>query len=968
MANTGRQSPLSVNILGSLLQDSGLTINSTVKKLLGTSKTNTDYVFGTMVQETVLRLLTWAINDGYIRGVPNGGSTVNVATYNNLISIGADSVPALGNSKPASYRPLDPANIWARTTATSVTQSISEKYGTQQSISPSLPGPATAGYSIASNTGQGQEATWYPYTGDSSVNPNTAITQWGWLRCHALQAWNEFNYNGDNPTQSNPEYAQFINTFMTTHGFAMDSNQTINVVQNSNTFLDGVYSNMNDLTSGDVTGVNLSTIAFGTDCMNLGKAVDLSQIETFGRPSNLLINIGKAGALTQDLALALLSAGITKDDISSITNGILPNYSKQLEQAIFGAFLLIRGENLIHVLAPLQVKTDGLTTLADLLNLQKMFPLSYASMTVPVYNGVMGLPTNSKTYYLIYNDSGLNPDLNNPVLQDYIGTIIPNEAPPIYESTSSPDNYVDLPKGFGSYLDGILPSDWATANGAFSYSMRQIKNIQSVNFLTFAKVAMGIEVISDLPLVNGTSKPTDQTAIDASKTICALGSGPNGGYTMSDFFGSMSGLPYPFKLIDQRIRWLQTDTLANIYQQLFLAVTWEQATVDVTYTTYTVGPTTFYTVTGFTITDPGGGYGRGNAPAPTITVSNGATATVTIGTDDSSAGSNGQGTFGRVINVALTNPGTDGTTIPTAQIQAPPTSTLGGTNTAFGTAGWPSMNTVVQNYIDLANAEIQNITITNKNYRGHINDYWQILGQQLAREQRSRYKSLNVVSIPKDLFNSGYPNNIYTFIDSFPVYAVETQPNMSAQTLEAISDTDTLGGQSIIAKLREERNQARLQRIGIDLDNNIPNNLSMAEEKALIANGTLPTPGDGITGVCGTTYTLPAWPDDVEPIGYYVPGTGFQSTASTQPGDITPILDCVEPPVVNTVVPSGPVIVPSSPIDDIVIIQAANDYNPDNLPPNLDPNYYNSTMRPSSLSVQQAIDNVVKCNCDCWIQ
>jgi hypothetical protein len=888
-------------------------------------------------------------------------SNLTTTTYNKLISIGSETLPALGNSLPPTYVAVDPAGVWARTSLDSTTPCASEIYGSQQGVNPSLPGPATSGYGITSNTGQGQEASWYPYTGDSTLNPNTGITQWGFIRLLALQAWNEFNWNGTIPNQDSPEFKEFLSSFTTTYGFLSDSNQSIHVIENANSFLDGVYSNMNDLTSADISGVCLSGIDFGTDLENLGNVLDLSRIETFGMPSNLLMSIGKSGAMTQDLGLALLAAGLSKDDITSITSGTIPNWSKTLEQNIFGAFLIITGENLTNILAPLQCKTQGLETLADLLNLQKLFPISYSALTVPVYNAALDLPTNSKTYYLIYQNGGINPALNTPEIQDYVGTIIPKGIPPVSANTVAPENFVELPKGYGSYLDGIIPADWATAAGAFAYSMRQITNIENIKFDVFARVAKGIENMADLPLVAGTAKPTNQNAIDNSQQICSLGSGPAGSYTMSDFFGCMSGLPYPWELVQQRLNQLDTDTLYDIYRELFLAVTWEPAQVTVQYTG--TGP---YTVTGLTISNPGGGYGRGVAPAPTITLSNGGTATLTIGTDETDIGSLGQGTYGRVINVQLTNPGSSSGSIPTASIQCPPTSTLGGSNTPASTTGWPSpMDSVVDNYIFLAESEIQSILDNNPEESFYLTTYWNILGSQLAREQRARYTCLSPVSVPKDPFTNQYPNTAYNFLDSIPSFAQNTRPHMTAQTLEVISDFTTLGGQSIIAKMREERNQSRLQQLGTVLDNSIDNTLSPTAERTLLANGTVPGALNGIESPNGNIYTLPAW-TNTDPSGYYDPNIGFVQTGATNNGDITPIINGDPNPVVNSVVPAGPAI--TQPGNDIVIIAPPDEYNPANLPPNLDPNYTNSTLKPGTLSIRRAIDKVIECNCDCWVK
>lgn len=952
MADSGRQSPLGVNVLGSLLENNGFTINNVASGYMGESKTNTDYTFGTVVNNTVLRLLTWAINDAYVRGYPNGGTTVSVATYNNLISIGSTSIPAFGNSKPASYLPIDSQGIWARTSLSSTTPALSETYGIQQGYAATLPGPATAGYPIGGLTGQGQEATWYPYTGDSTLNSNTGITQWGWIRCHALQAWNEFNYNGTSANQANADYKEFVSSLMSTSSYLVDSNHTLHVLDNSETFLEDVYSNMNDLITASIAGLSLSTLNLGTDLENLGKAINLRQVETLGMPSNLLINIGKAGAISPDLALALLAAGIDKNVISSISNGVVPNWSKELEQQIFGAFLIITGENLTNILASLNCKTQGLETLADLLNIRKMFPLSYETLTVPIYNSTLGLPTNSKTYYLIYDAGSVNPALSSQSIREYVGTIIPSGLPPIYSET---EGYSELPIGFGSYHDGILPDDWAIANGALSYSLRQITNIENVNFETFAKVVKSIETVTDLPLVAGTNKPTNQSMIDISASLCANGSGKAGTYTMSDFFGCMTGLPYPWRLIQRRLTDLSTSTLVNIYKQLYLAVSWEQATATVNSTQISPG---VWTVNSITITNSGGGYGREGASAPTVNIG-GTIVTATIGTDDTDAGSNGLGNFGRVVSIPV--PGGTFASAPSASIAAPP----GG--------GWPTMNTTIQTYIDAANNEIANILANRPTDASYLNTYWEILGNQLAREQRSRYHALGPVSVPKDYFATPYPNTLYIFVDSLASLAQDTRPHMSAQTLEAISDLNTLGGQSVVAKMREERNQARLRKLGIDLDNNIPDTMNDTDVKTVTTNGTIAGAIEGPSCVDGNIYTLPAWmqneQDGIEitpvPNGYYVPNNGFKQTENVTDGDIISILECDPNPSSSILVASGPVI--EQPQLNVVIMSAPDEFNITNLSPNLDINYTSSTLLPSTLDVKRAIDNVITCNCDCWM-
>ena len=958
MANTGKNSPLGVNVTGSILNNTGYSINSVAAKYMGVSKTNAAYTPGSLVEQTSLRWLTYAINDAYHRGqvlkTPAGTSV-----YDNLISIGATTLPALGNAKPPTYIVEDPSGVWTDTAV---------MYGEQNAVAGGydpndvLPGPATSGYGNYDGTygdslqgygliDQKQNATWYPY---NMTNTNASITQWGWIRCHALQAWNEFNWNGNEVNQATPQYNDFTSSFTTMSSYVAYANQSILAVHNSNSFLEDTYSNMDDLVTADISGISLSSKDFGTDLINLGKAFNVKKLDAFGLPSTLLEILGANNAVTPDLSLALLASGLASDEINTLTSGSAQSITPEQERKAYGAFLIIAGENLTEILAPLQCITQGLTSLADLLNVKKMFPLSYSSLTVPKYNAAPG-PTNSKTYYLIYENGAVNAALDTPDMREYVGIQVPKGTPPIYDratTTLDPNNYGALPIGFGAYARGIIPEDQVIAAGALSFTMRQVRKIDQVDFKKFAKIAQGMENMQNLPLTAGTSKPTNQESIDTAQTKGALGSGPYGSFTMSDMFGCMSGLPYPWQKIYEGIRQVETPTLYNIYQNLYLAVTWERATATVQYTYDGIGT---YTTTGVTITDPGGGYGREGAAAPVVTV-NGATVTATIGTDPTDITN-----FGRVTALNFTA----GTTssVPTISIAYPP-------------GGSSFSNSIVQDYIDLANVEIVSILQSNPRQARLLNAYWNILGTQLKIEQRARYLAVTPVSVPKDMFLNPLHISLYGFTDSIPSLAQDTRPHMNAQTLEAISNLSTVGGQSTVGGMRQERNQRRLQQVGIDQDNNIPDALSDKETKILTTNGVI---AGAITGTgipfadTGVEFTIPAWPateiGSPTPNGYFDPAgySGeFLPTTEIKPGGIEPILEGNPIPSVSTVVPAGPINVIETRVT-APIVQAPLELSPDNLPPNLNPNFTATTLLPASPTIQDAIDQVVECNCDCWI-
>lgn len=714
MSNSGKQSPLGVNSLSGLLQNTGIGINSTAASYMGVSTSISTYTYGTIISNTVLNNLTNAIRQGWVRY--NAGD-LSLSTYTNLLAIGSTTIPALGNSPPSTY-------------------SGSQSYN-------------------------------FAYTGQNA--------SYGYYRLFSWQAYNEYNYNS-----TLPSYIDFLGSFQQAGSFINQSNQAIMTLQNSSEFLAGTYSNMNDLTTADVAGVSLATTDFGQDLINLGKALDLKTISTFGLPSNLLATIKNVNGLTASLRIALLASGMSVSDVDRATSN--NNVTANQQQMIYGAFLIILGIDLTEILVSLNCKTLGLNTLADLLNPSKMFPNSYLTLTVPVYNVGQTQSTNSKTYYPIYTASGsLNSALTAPAIKSQIGATIPSgEAQVSYTGYSDVNNLQVLPEGFGSYLQNIIPADVAVAAGAFSMSMQQIKNISNIPVEKFAQVTANLETTQGLNLVNGTNVPTDNTNTPAALAAIALGSGASNTYTYSDFFGSMSGLPYPWELMQSLILSIQTSNLATIYANLYSA------------------------------------------------------------TQGSSAG----------------------------------------------------LDAAVQAQIDLANAEIAIINNISSIQVAQLNSLYSKTATQLNIEQRARYNGISTTP--------GYTTTtVYSFVDNIPTYALSTQPNMAAQTLEAISDLTNVTGQSIVGMMRENRNQARLNLVGIPLDNNIPDTVPLNAADA-----------------------APAYPADTSII--------------TAP---------------------DPIVIPGSLAEPVNIIP---------IPLNTIDN--SSVLLPSVPSIAQAINDVITCNCDCWVQ
>ena len=745
MSLAGKQTPLSLNVLSSLMQSAGLTIGAYSSGYAGIY-TPASYTYGSIVKDTYLLYC--------FLSVFNAQGKVSSGTYNNIIDMGSGSIRALGDSIPGTF--------------TNTIASADSKYGFVAQL--------------------------------------------------AKQAYDELHPNAGT-------YSDFVNSYMVCHNYATSNNNVIGSMVNSADFLKGVYSNMDDLTTGDITGVTLSTLYWGQDLIKLGRALDLRKIATFGNPADLLLTLQANNAFTKAVSLALLAAGLTSPEILSLLTATITATSDQ-QKKIYTAFKIVMGTDLEGVLIPLNCQTKGLMTLADLLDPMKLFPNSYQTLTVPKYNAET-LPTNSKTYYLLYEGSGVNGQLQT----------------------------------YGTRLQNVLPNDLAIACDAFSTTMQQIKNVGSMSVQKLAQVVTNLEPMKDLDL-NNTDVPTNQTLVAPALAQIANGSGTSGTYTMYDFFGALVGNAYKLSDIKDYILKLQTTTLNDIYKNLYLAVTWERATATIQYTYDSIS--TLYTTTGVTITDPGGGYGRGGAAAPTVTV-NGATVTATIGTDSSDTAN-----YGRVTLLNFT-PGTS-STVPTISIDYPP-------------GGSSFSNSIVQGYIDNANTEIAAIMTANPTDAAYLNSLWNDFGAQLQKEIDLRSSVISSDAV-------GTLADIYAFVDSMNQYATETQPEMSVDVLEKISDTTTVGGRSIIGLMREIRNAQRVMLAGGVLDNDINNTLSITFVNRL-----------GIPKVTG----------------------------SAIPGSLA-----------------------GSPETNLI-------------PENLDIFTYSpTTVKPSIYTPNEAIDNVIRCNCDCW--
>lgn len=532
MSFSGSYTPLSLNVISALTNEVGLSINSNTAAYQGTWLPS-GYVPGTLLTTTILGTLTAKITSAYSAAQ---ASTISPDSYRTLLTIGTSVCPALGNSRPSSFKPTYPGwGSWTGATQnndsyppkdypSSGTYSyIHQAYGDYAWIT------GWPGTNAWQKTGDSYQAAYLPSTGESLTDYDEYFSN-GFISTVARQAYYEMWSGQFEPTNN------IVNSFAQSVAYKNNKNSNIASFVNSKTFMSGVFSNINDLTTSDISGVNQAFKVWGTDLINSGRVIYLPDISKFGLPSSLLRNLQRNNVVTDALKLALMINELTPSELNNIFASGDNRPTKEQERKIYNSFLLVSGDDLHSdssgILYGLNCKTSDIKTLADLLNPLKLFPNSYNSLTLPRYSTTT---TSAKIYDFIYIDGGVNSRIQN----------------------------------WGDYLEGILEESLAISCGAFSMTMQQIKFISSMDIQRFSQVVANLELVNmNLPLINtDTGIPVDIASVDSMLSNIALGSGNSGSYRQCDFFGAASGYPYNeyYEQIVKLISQLTTPALETIY-------------------------------------------------------------------------------------------------------------------------------------------------------------------------------------------------------------------------------------------------------------------------------------------------------------------------------------------------------------------------------------------------------------------
>jgi hypothetical protein len=182
------------------------------------------------------------------------------------------------------------------------------------------------------------------------------------------------------------DISKFIQALNLVQAYGQNTNLFINSAVNSQTYLGNTFTSTNDMITGDVTTINLATTTFGQDLARLGGLIDLDNLGDLGSPLALIQRIVQLTGNIPVLSLLLLAEGVTEDIVLNLTDPTI-SVSDSVQRLMYQAMTRLTGDALSQILKVLKITTQGINTMADLLNPVQLFPNSYQSLTVVTANG-----------------------------------------------------------------------------------------------------------------------------------------------------------------------------------------------------------------------------------------------------------------------------------------------------------------------------------------------------------------------------------------------------------------------------------------------------------------------------------------------------------------------------------------------------------------------------------------------------
>jgi hypothetical protein len=190
------------------------------------------------------------------------------------------------------------------------------------------------------------------------------------------------------------DIGKFVQALNLVQAYGQNTNLFINSAVNSQNYLGNTFTSTNNMITGDVTTINLATTTFGQDLARLGGLLDLNNLGDLGSPLSLIQRIVQLTGNIPVLSLLLLAEGVTEDIVLNLTNPTI-SVSDSVQRLMYQAMTRVTGDALSQILKVLKITTQGIETMADLLNPVRLFPNSYQSLTVVTANGPRAVYVNA---------------------------------------------------------------------------------------------------------------------------------------------------------------------------------------------------------------------------------------------------------------------------------------------------------------------------------------------------------------------------------------------------------------------------------------------------------------------------------------------------------------------------------------------------------------------------------------------
>jgi len=364
------------------------------------------------------------------------------------------------------------------------------------------------------------------------------------------------SYIGESEPPGTEDNSIFCQGFMAAVNYCDSINGLINSSVNAQTYLGPTFPGNDALITNNISNVNPDFGNFASDLSAQGQLTNLADIGLYGTPAGLLRQIANVavidGDTLTDVKTPLLAAGLSQTNIKSLIQrpAIMSDTEfDQLQRLAYQGMTQVTGAALDQILSLLDITTPNLTTMADLLNQQKIFPNSYATLNALTADG----------YVPIYKNGTVNSDLS------------PNAV-----AVSGCEE-----------LGKVMPPDQALASKSVQGALQQLTGITQTTLPELATVVGGISTLSGLPLIQDQTAVLDTTVTSYFQNA-ATGSGANGTITVSDVIGSVWGynVTDPLTAATSAVAAIPSGglaTLLTIYTRM----------VDVTNSTYgnpTTGP------------------------------------------------------------------------------------------------------------------------------------------------------------------------------------------------------------------------------------------------------------------------------------------------------------------------------------------------------------------------------------------